>query len=312
MGNKGKTEEQIKTEIFNVYLRCRDELSSDRRQVYFGQFCGFIFQWCTNYILFETKEMGVEIVEALERIVKGEKNTKVPKEEKDFFKYLKTALYNARTEYYRNNKPDIIRLPRILKRMEDIITMQESYAGKKLSEEEKLQCISKWFDKPEEKARKYLEFMNVTNVGRLEHYIDGEEVDILESEDLKPPYMPNSYDEPESIFLSKLNASMILDAVESALRNNTQAKTRNCYRALFTAYCINKLRDFNDLIPVLDSEIMEEYRENGKKPEQYEIYLKYYPGRKKDSAAVRASEMNKKFLGNLYTFLKEKNPEIFL
>ena len=292
-----KTEEQLKADIFNVYSKCREEQSSDRRQVYFGQLCDSVFRWCTSYIFSETNEMGVEIIEALERIVK--KENKTPKEETDFFKYLVTSLKNARAQYYRNNRSNIIKLPRIIFDMERMILLQESNAGRMLSEEDKIECISKWFNIPPKKARKYLEMIDNKNVSSLTSFDDDKEIAI-----------PDSYNEPESAFFSKFNAFIIRESVESVLLSK-QDRTRECYRALFTAYCIDNSIDFERAASVFNTEILEKYLKDGKKYNQYEIYLKYHPEVTKDSAEVRASMMLKKFMSDLVLLIKEKNHNTF-
>jgi hypothetical protein len=286
-----KSEEQLKADIFNIYSKCREEQSSDRRQVYFGQLCDSVFRWCTSYLFSAAKEMGVEIVEALERIVKKEK---MPEEENDFFKYMVTTLYNAKNEYYRNNKSNNIKIPRIVYDMEKMILSQESNTGRKLSEEEKIECISKWFNKTEKKAKECLQRIENKNVVSLTTF-DDEEKDI-----------PDSYNEPESMFFSKINTPDSRKAVETVLQSK-QKRTRECYRALFTAYCIDNSIDFEGAASVLNAEIFEKYLNNRKKPDQYEVYKMYHPKVKKESAEVRASEMLKTFLNDLKTAIKEKN-----
>jgi hypothetical protein len=285
-----KTEGQLKADIFNVYSKCREEQSSDRRQVYFGQLCDFIFRWCTSYnIVPEAEEMGEEIFYAVKRIAE-----KTLKEEKDFFSYLGGTLKNAKAEYYRKDMSNINKLPRIIYDMEKMIWMQESNVGRTLSEDEKIQFISKWFGKSEKKAKIYLGAINTKNVNDLTSYDDNKEIDISDS----------NY-EPESIFISKVNAADIREAVESVLQSK-QKRTRECLRALFTVYCIDKIKDFEEIAPVLDAEILGKYRKDGEKPKQYEIYQKYHPEVKKESAEVRASEMLKTFPNDLQTALKEK------
>ena len=288
-----KTEEQLKADIFNVYSKYREEQSSDRRQVYFGQLCDSVFRWCTSYLFSAAKEMGVEIVEALERIVKKDK---MPEKENDFFKYMVTTLYNAKNEYYRNNKSNNIKIPRIVYDMEKMILSQESNTGRKLSEEEKIECISKWFNKTEKKAKECLQRIENKKVASMTTFDDEEkEVDI-----------PDFKNDPESTFFSKLEKTAdIRKAVETVLENK-QERTRECYRALFTAYCINNSIDFEGAASVLNAEILEKHLKEGEKPVQYEVYQKYHPETKKVSAEVRASEMLKTFLNDLKTAMKEK------
>ena len=305
-----KTEEQLKADIFNVYSKYKEEQSPDRRQVYFGQLCDSVFRWCrcaASPRFSEANEMGVEIVEALERIVK--ENNKTPKEEKEFFKYLVITLNNARNEFYRNNKSDIIQLPRTIYDMEKMILSQENNAGRTLSEEEKIEFISKWFNKPKEKAQKclkYIEMIDNKNISNLAFY-DNEGVgkNLLDSKDLKPPYLPHSFNDPESMFFSKINTPDFRKAVESVLQSK-QERTRECYRDLFTVHCINNSIDFEGAASVLNAKILEKYLKDGKKTDQYEVYKMYHPEVKKISAEVRASEMLKTFLNDLKNAMKEK------
>jgi hypothetical protein len=194
--------------------------------------------------------------------------------------------------------------------MESIITLHENTMGRKLSQEEKLQCISQWFNKSRDKALDFLKMINTKNTVNFTVFHNGEEKNILDIINIKPPYLSGSYDQPETAYLSKHNKEIFLETVEFVLLKK-QERTRECYRSLFTAYCIENSIDFEDLSSVLDKNILDEYRETGKKPEQYEIYLKYHPSVKKDSAGVRSSEMLKKFRCDLRSFLKQKSPEIF-
>jgi uncharacterized protein YcsI (UPF0317 family) len=117
----------------------------------------------------------------------------------------------------------------------------------------------------------------------------------------------NSYknNDPESTFFSKLNTPDFRKAVESVLQSK-QERTRECYRALFTAHCINNSINFEGAASVLNAEILEKHLKDGKKLEQYYIYQKYHPEVKKESAEVRASEMLKTFLNDLKNAINEK------
>jgi len=285
-----KTEEQLKADIFNVYSKCREEQSSDRRQVYVLQLCDFIFRWCTSYnIVPKAEEMGLEIFNAVKRIAEKTLN-----EEKEFFSYLSRTLKNAEAEYYRKDVSNINKLPREVKEIEKFISLQENNAGKMLSEEEKIEIISKWFNKNEKKAKECLTRIENKNVVSLTTFDDEEkEIDI-----------PDLNNDPESTFFSKINTPDFRKAVESVLRSK-QERTRECYRALFTAYCIDNSIDFEGAASVLNAGILGKYRKDGEKPKQYEIYQKYHPEVKKESAEVRASEMLKTFLNDLKTVLKK-------
>ena len=286
-----KTEEQLKADIFNIYSKYRDEQSSDRRKVCVGRLWEFIICWCISYNnIPEAKEMGLEIFNAVKRIAE-----KTLKEEKEFFSYLSKTLKNAEAEYYRKDLSNINKLPREVKEIEKFISLQENNAGRILSEEEKIEIISKWFNKTEKKAKECLKRIENKNVVSLTPNDDDEEIDI-----------PDLNYEPESIFFSKLNTPDFRKAVETVLKSK-QERTRECYRALFTAYCIDNSFYFEGAASVLNAEILEKHLKDGKKPDQYEVYKMYHPEVKKESAEVRASEMLKTFLNDLKTAMKQKN-----
>jgi len=288
-----KTKEELEANIFAVYSKYKEEIYSDRKQVYFGQFCDHVFRWCTNFkIIYDIQEMGVEIVEALGRIVKKEID------EKNFFGYLVRTLNNVKNEYYRKNISSEIKTPRIVKNIEKNIFLRESNAGRMLSEEEKIKFISEWYNKSEEKVREYLIMIENKNTDSLSTY-DNEESDI-----------PDLNNDPERTFFSNFsvqeNAAIIREAVESVLLIR-QDRTRECYRALFTALCIKEALDYlEELASVLDNKLLSAYRDNGAKPEQYEIYKMYHQDATKESAGVRASEMLKTLLNDLKIVLKDK------
>jgi len=285
-----KTEEQLKADIFNVYSKCREEQSSDRRQVNVLQLCDFIFRWCTSYkIVPKAEEMGLEIFNAVRRIAEKTLN-----EEKDFFSYLSKTLKNAKAEYYRKDISNINKLPREVKEIEKFISLQENNAGRMLSEEEKIKIISEWFNKTDKKAKECLKRIENKNVVSLTTFDDEEkEIDIFDLNN-----------DPESMLLSKIDTPDFRKAVESVLQSK-QERTRECYRALFTVYCIDNSIDFEGAASVLNAEIFEKYLKDGKKPDQYEVYKMYHPEVKKESAEVRASEMLKTFLNDLKNAMKE-------
>jgi hypothetical protein len=251
--------------------------------------------------------MGEEIFNAVLRLV-GDNNARVPKDENGFLKYLRTVLKNAKNEYYRNNEGSIIHVSKgtlkKLKIVEDIITAKESNTGRKLTENERRQYIYEWFDITE-----YTELMNIINTGGLEiNYPNDDnvnQIDLLNS-DARSLYMGNVSTDPQDEFLAKLDMQELKKALELTLQK-VQERTRECYRSLFTAYCIDKFVDFEVLVPLLDNKILEESRKNGEKPKQHEIYMKYHPEAKKGSAEARASQMSKDFIEKLKNALLERN-----
>jgi len=283
-----KTEEELKATIFAVYSNYRNELSSDRRQVYFGQLCDYVFRWCTGYLFHEASEMGLEIVETLGRIVKKEI------EEKDFLRYLVASLINAKNEYYRKGISSDLKYSRKIKEIEKFISLQESNAEIILSEEEKIKRVAELFFLSPKKAREYLGMIDNKNIDSLT-YFDNEEKDI-----------PDSKNDLESTFLSKFYAAIIREGVESVLLSK-QERTRACNRALFTVFCIKEdPNNLDELASVLNAEILEKYQKDGKKPEQYEVYQMYHPKVTNDSAGVRASEMLKTLLNDIKTALEKR------
>lgn len=87
---------------------------------------------------------------------------------------------------------------------------------------------------------------------------------------------------------------------------------KDYYRALFTLRCIKKVKDYRKLLLILDNDIMEAYKNGGKIPTQYEIYIKYHPDAAKATAEANASLMKSKFEKDLKSAIKEKFPEIIL
>jgi len=187
--------------------------------------------------------------------------------------------------------------------------MKESQLERKLTNDEQINSISKWFNISEKKTIEYLELINNKYVNGLDSKNNnGEENNILDSEDLKPTYLSSSYEMPESTFFENFNVSIIREAVMSVL-DKKQKRARDCYKALFTLHCIENVKDknFEELYPVLDKSIIEACRENGKNPNQYDIYQKYHPNAQKSGAEAMASKNLREFLNDIEAYLKEKN-----
>jgi len=300
------TEEQLKADIFTAFSRYLKESSSDRRQVYFVQLSEAIIRWCTDYLNIKATEMGLEIFNTIQRLVK-QNNTNVLKDESGFFGYLKTSLTMAETEYYRNLEKISTGISRDslrkMKMVENIITMIEGNLARNLTENERRHHISEWFGMEE-----YSRLLNLENIGSLEftsnNLNDNSHIDFLNSK-TSLHNMGSPYIDPQDEIFAKLDMAVIRDALEHVL-SNTQDKTRECYRSLFTSYCINKSIDFEGLTPLLDGEILAAHQKDGKKPMQHEAYLKYHLESEKASAGAIASKMTKEFLGKLNSVLKEK------
>lgn len=286
-------QEQLEERIFNTFTNFLS--SPERRPVHYNQLGGLIFKWSKKYFP-ETKEMGVEITSALKRIFLDENDSNIPLEKEDFFKYLRKTLRNAENEYYRNNQTDLIKNPRILKDMVNVISMQEHNLGKELSEEEKVQSIIIWFNKSEKSARKYLKAINTKTISNITNQ-DGDEINAYDS-GAKTPYMNDISNNPFAEQTIQFDKEEYKKAVKEAL-DETQDRARDCYRALYTLRCIRKIKDYSHLTELLDKNMLDACQKNGKKPTQKEIYLKYHPEVTEESAEVSAAVLMKEFLKKL-------------
>jgi len=310
-----KTEEELRKSIFDTYSQLREESSSDRRQVYFPQLRDKIINWSIGYFYKEkTNDYWLEITNAIFRIVNAEDTRKMPENEHDFLKYLSVSLYNAKIEYFREyEEEDNIHIPKgkkqKLKEITEFIRMEESELGRELSEYEKVERTSLWFNMPEDKAREYLE--QIIHLGKTL-----KDTDILDSS-------KKHSDSPEKIYISNLKTmedkEKLREALESVFADRLE-KTRPFYRALFTAQCLDipddsEYRDKTDNIEwlndnfeylreYLDSEIMETFKKTREVPTNREIYTKFYPDSNSPDASVSARL--REFRDDLKAALEEK------
>ena len=293
-----RTEEQQKDHIFNIFSKCQSETASGRLQVYFPVLCEQIYVWYRDYLSIDVDKMGLEITRVINRFIKEENISGIPGDKDGFFKYLNTSIKREKASFYRNyNENETIKIPKEkkhkLREVEDFIRMKESQLGRKLSSDEKAQGISKWF-----KNREYLDLLNLLNVDSI-HYAgkdSGEEIEALN-------HATTPLDNPLDDYIKKTDKEMALKAVKSLIEKK-QERSRDCYRALFTLYCIENFKDFEKLYSVLDRQILEIWRKNGNKPKQYEVYLKFHPKVKKDSASALASKMLDNFLHDIEAYIK--------
>jgi len=300
---KYSTEEEIENDIYRAYTKFHNESSSDRRQVFLQRFYIVTIQWCRDYFFEKEEDLFTdEILVALKSFME-----KTIKEESNFFPYLRRTLNNARNEYYR--KGGFIHIPKGVKKdfknIRKILETKERDIGRKLSPIEEVQTISSWRQIPESKARELIDKMRTTSgeIESLDKEIGddtGNMYDLISSKTL----------EPQREHIAKLNGQIFCNAVESTI-NSKQERTRGFIRALFTLHCIENMKDYDELRPVLDNKILDLYDKDKKKPTQKEIYMKYHPEVGDKSAEVRASDSLKKFLADLKTFLKKNNPELF-
>jgi hypothetical protein len=301
-----RTEEQQKDHIFDIFTKCRGETAPARLQAHYPSLCEQVFLWYRDYLHVDTDGMGLEITKVISRFIKGETISKIPQDRDGFFKYLSTSIEREKAgseREYNENEP--IKIPkekkRKLREAEDFIRMKESSLGRKLTADERSQGISKWFKKQE-----YIDLLNAKNVGSFSFTSnDGnDEIDTLNSA-AAPIYNPNITDSPLDGSIKKTDMEAICEAVKSVLEKK-QERARDCYRALFTLYCIEEYKDFEGLCPVLDKNIIKACQ-NGKNLNQYEIYQQYHPNAQKPSAEAMASKNLGEFLNDIETCLKEKN-----
>ena len=296
-----RTEEQQKDYIFDIFSKCHSETASGRLQVYYPTLCERIYKWYRDYLSIDVDKMGLEIAKVINRFVRDETISKIPDDKDGFFKYLTSSIKRESASFYREyNENDTIRIPKEkkqkLREVEDFIRMKESQLGRKLTTDEQIQGISKWFKKQE-----YVDLLNLINVISISHTsIDGsDEVDFL---NCAAPFT----DDPIDRYIRKTDMVTLRETV-SSLIGNKQKRSRDCYRALFTLYCIENYKDFEILYPVLDSHILENWHKTGKTPKQYEIYQKYHPNAIKSSSEAMASTNLREFLNEIESYLKEKN-----
>jgi hypothetical protein len=261
-----ENEEILKDKIFSVFFNSLNDPS--RQQVYFGQLSGLIYNWCRDYLDFDVNDMGVEIVVITKRLLKDKTQANIPQDKIGFIKYLLTSLKRGKYEYIRNYEK---------RNQDDLIRMKESHLGRKLTEDEQVLFINKWYD--------YENAIKLTGTS-----LTG----------------TKSEETPLTDYLNSSNTTIIHEAIQAVL-GKKQKRARDCYKALLTLRFI----DFVDLYPVLDSQIIEDYRQKTEKPKQYEIYQKFHPEATKVSSEAMACKNLKELLCDIKTYLKDKYPEIF-
>jgi hypothetical protein len=261
-----QNEELVKDKIFSVFSNSLNEPL--RQQVYLGQLSGLIFNWCRDFLNFDINDLGVEIVVITKRLLKDKGNSNIPHDKESFMKYLLSSLKRGKYEYIRNYEK---------RNHDDIVRMKESHLGRKLTEDERISSINKWYD--------YENAIKIVGTSLAGAKIDGN---------------------PQTDYLNSTDTVIILEAIKTVL-SHKQERSRACYKALLTLHCLDNI----DLYPVLDSQIIEAYRQKSEKPMQYEIYQKHHPEASKGSSEAMASKNLKEILSDLEKYLKEKNPEIF-
>ena len=300
-----KTEEQQKDLIFDTFSKCRIETASVRLKDYFEKLYKQIYFWYKDYLNIDVSKIDLEIAEVIHRFIEDDKISKIPGSKDGFFRYLNTSIRNEKAVFkYKYNDEDTIQIPkekkRKLREVEDTIRMKESDLGRKLSPDEKVQCISKWFKKQE-----YIDLLNAANVGSISIVGDDEnsEIDALNLK-AAPVYNTHISNDPLDEYIQKTSMETVLEAVK-LLIDKKQERSRDCYRALFTLHCIENYKNFEMLYPVLDGQILDTWQKEKKTPNQYEIYQKFHPNSQKPSAEAMASTNLKEFLKDVEIYLKE-------
>ena len=296
-----RTEEQQKDYIFDIFSKCHSETASSRLQMHYPNLCKEIYIWYKDYLSIDVDRMGLEIARVINRFVKDETISKIPDDKDGFFKYLTLSIKRESAGFYREfNENETIKIPKEkkqkLREVEDFIRMKESQIGRKLSTDEQIQGISKWFKKQE-----YIDLLNVINIGSItpDGNNDNDEIDILN-------YATTFSDDPIDDYIKKTDMETVRKTVKSLIEGK-QERSRDCYRALFTLHCIENYKDYEKLYPVLDRQILKTWDKGRKKPKQYEIYQKYHPNAQKSGAEAMASKNLSEFLNDIETCLKDKN-----
>ena len=314
-----ENEELLKTHIYNSYLELLSEESSDRRQVNYVKCFELIFKWCRFYLYRKmikvdglptilADEMSKEIGEVVNRINK--EKTFSQKDKNYFFSNLRVSLENAKNQYYRDRiSAGSIKISKRAKEINELLRWEESTKEKKLTLSESINCISRWFSLSEKSSRDYIMGLYRQNTSGLEFESinnDDNGIYALNIETSKPPYMENSSEDPQNEFLENIDKQALLQAIIMALEK-TQSRTRAIKRALYTLYIIEKESNYNYLLPILDTEIVElweRYKKEDKILTQYEIYWKYHPEVTQKSAEISASTLLKHFRNDMKYFLK--------
>ena len=254
--------------IYELFLQCRNN-TSPNRQISIGQLWDHIIKWHGKKISIEKYEKGYELGKEVYHIIRRitKEGSNIPQDKEGFFKYLITALKRGKYEYIRQYKK---------RNQEDIIRMKESFLGRKLTEEEKISFINKWY--------------NCENAMKV----------------ISTSLTDSEKEAPYTEYLNTDNTAIIIEAIKTVL-SGKQERSRDCYRALLTLHWI----DYVDLYHALDSRVVEACRQRAEKPKPYEIYQIYHPKASKRSSEVMASNNLKELLSDLKVYLKEKNPEIF-
>ena len=200
MEKNKQNEELLIDKIFSLFLNSLNEPL--RQQVYLGQLSSLIFNWCRDYLKFDTNDLGVEIVVITKRLLKDKGNSNIPHDKESFIKYLLSSLKRGKFEYIRNYEK---------RNYDDIIRMKESHLGRKLTEAERISSINRWYD--------YENAIKIVGTSLAGTKIDGN---------------------PQTDFINSADTAIILDAIKTVL-SQKQERSRDCYKALLTLHCVDNI-----------------------------------------------------------------------
>jgi hypothetical protein len=314
-----KNIEELKDKIFELYKLCREETSPARRQTLFGRLWELSLRWCKDYLfkydesfkvdeLFKVEELGEGIFKVIKKLVKMEG------ELDNFFNFFNKCLREVRNDIIKKEicekgiktpKDKTIKVYKIDKYIED----EEGKKGRELFEDEiACICIQHRMD-----IHEYEMIKNMNSVKSIiyQQKSTGDDIDVLDiynSERTENPYNPEEKEDPynhEHNFINGLDMKFVCENIK-AIFDKKKTKKRECCRSLLTLYCIENDWLCQELLPLLDSHILDSsILDKSERPTQKEIYMGYYPDVKEDSASVSATRMIKEFLADLRNIAKK-------
>ena len=309
-----KNTEELKNKIYKLYKLCKEEASPGSRQKLFAQLWEQSLRWCKD--LFKYEE-SFKFTDGLEIDDLGEGIYRVIKKllEKD---YELDIFFPVFKEYLTKEKNDIIKREigeKGIKTPRDK-TIKIYKIGKHVEYEEERKRRKLFKDELADICEQHRmdihEYELIKNMKSVQRMIyrskdTGDDIDMLDTYDKEDPDNPEENEgpyNPEKSFFVELNMKTVRECVKAIL-DKEKEKRRECCRALFTLCCIENDWVCRELLPVLDSDILDtSILEKSERPTQKEIYMKYYGG-KEDSASASSTRMIKKFLGDLEKLLKK-------
>ena len=308
MEKSKENEELLKDNIFALFSECISENPIEPKNKLFMKLCDHIFRWCKGFLPYNAEEMGIEIINTTEQLIKKGRSRN------EFLGALVISLKNASNKSINRNISGVIKQQVVFKgqKTKDIkkmLSFKESNVGKKLTINEQICCLMNWYKWDEKTSRECLDLFNRKFSGENEIIIDSDNNYNYLDVNVSSPYIADVSTNPINDYFNKDNINKIKKAASEILAKK-QDRSRPCYKALFTLYCIDNIKDYEAFLEILDHEVIADCKENGEKPTQYEIYKKYHPTVSKGSAEAMASKLLKDFIKDLEKYLKEKNPEI--